>query len=116
MTDRTSPTSDLDETVHQRHRLGILTVAAEADGVEFGYLQDTLGLTPGNLNRHLAVLEDAKLVSIHKEFHGRKPKTWVKISKAGRAALAQEIAILTDLVQRHTRARPGTPTTQRADK
>jgi DNA-binding MarR family transcriptional regulator len=97
-----SPTASLDDTVHQRHRLGILTVAAEADRVEFGYLQTTLGLTPGNLNRHLAVLEDAKLITIAKEFHGRKPKTWVKISRAGRTALAQELAILNDLVQRHT--------------
>ena len=98
-----SPTAGLDDTVHQRHRLGILTIAAETDRVDFGYLQSTLGLTPGNLNRHLAVLDEAGLVSIHKEFHGRKPRTWIKITKAGRRALTDEIAILTDLVQRHTR-------------
>jgi DNA-binding MarR family transcriptional regulator len=95
-----NPTSDLDEVVHQRHRLGILTVASEADQVEFSYLQETLSLTPGNLSRHLAVLEEAGLVEIHKGYQGRKPKTWVQITKAGRTALADEIAILTDLVTR----------------
>ena len=101
--DEQSPTSGLDDTVHQRHRLGILTVAAEADRVEFGYLQSTLGLTPGNLNRHLAVLHEAGLVTIHKEFHDRRPKTWVRLTKAGHRALAEEIAILTDLVRRHAK-------------
>jgi DNA-binding MarR family transcriptional regulator len=113
VTAESNPTSGLDDTVHQRHRLGILTVAAEADRVEFGYLQSTLGLTPGNLNRHLAVLEEAKLVSITKAFHGRKPKTWVQISRAGRAALTKEIAILTDLVQRHLDSQPDAPAGRR---
>lgn len=35
------PTSSLDDTVHQRHRLGILTITAEARA-EFGYLRDPL--------------------------------------------------------------------------
>ena len=33
------PTNGLDDTVHQRHRLGILTITAEARA-EFGYLRD----------------------------------------------------------------------------
>ena len=32
------PTNGLDETVHQRHRLGILTITAEAQRAELGYL------------------------------------------------------------------------------
>ena len=44
------PTNGLDETVHQRHRLGVLTIAAEAESADFGYLRDALGLTPGNLS------------------------------------------------------------------
>jgi hypothetical protein len=32
----TYPTRNLDEIVHQRHRLGILTLAAESRRVEFG--------------------------------------------------------------------------------
>ena len=53
------PTNEIDETVHQRHRLGILTITAEAQRAEFGYLREALGLTPGNLSRHLTVLEQA---------------------------------------------------------
>jgi len=96
----THPTNGLDDTVHQRHRLGILTITAEA-GAEFGYLRGALGLTPGNLSRHLTVLEEAGLVKVEKGYKGRRPRTWVRITGSGRAALAAELATLTELVRRH---------------
>ena len=96
-----NPTGGLDDVVHQRHRLGILTVAAESDRVEFTFLRDTLELTAGNLNRHLAVLEGAGLIATEKALEGRRPKTWVRVTRAGRAALARELAALESLVRRH---------------
>lgn len=95
------PTNGLDETVHQRHRLGILTVTAEAKIADFGYLREALGLTPGNLSRHLTVLEEAGLVQVEKGYQGRRPRTWVRITGQGRAALAAELAALTELLRRH---------------
>jgi DNA-binding HxlR family transcriptional regulator len=97
---RAHPTNGLDDTVHQRHRLGILTITAEARA-EFGYLRDALGLTPGNLSRHLTVLEEAGLVQVEKGYRGRRPRTWVRITGRGRAALAAELATLTELLNRH---------------
>jgi DNA-binding MarR family transcriptional regulator len=95
------PTNGLDETVHQRHRLGILTIAAEAKRAEFGYLRDALDLTPGNLSRHLTVLEQAGLVEVEKGYEGRRPRTWVKITRQGRSALAAELDLLAALVRQH---------------
>jgi DNA-binding MarR family transcriptional regulator len=94
------PTSGLDDTVHQRHRLGILTITAEAQRAEFGYLREALGLTPGNLSRHLTVLEEAGLVIVEKGYAGRRAKTWVRITAQGRTALAAELAALTELLRR----------------
>jgi len=94
------PTNGLDDTVHQRHRLGILTITAEARA-DFGYLRDALGLTGGNLSRHLTVLEEAGLIQVEKGYAGRRPRTWVGITGAGRAALAAEVAALAELVRRH---------------
>jgi len=98
------PTSAIDETVHQRHRLGILTITAEAKQAEFGYLRETLGLTAGNLSRHLTVLEEAGMVTVEKGYAGRRPRTWVRITSHGRAALSAELAALTELVRRHRSA------------
>ena len=95
------PTRALNDTVHQRHRLGVLTITAEARRAEFGYLREALGLTPGNLSRHLSVLEEAGLVTLEKGYAGRRPKTWVRITADGRAALTAELAALTELLRRH---------------
>ncbi len=65
------PATALDETVHHRHRLGILTIASRARQADFGYLRETLGLTSGNLSTHLTVLEDAGLVRVEKGYAGR---------------------------------------------
>ncbi|HEY4854434.1 MAG TPA: transcriptional regulator [Streptosporangiaceae bacterium] len=101
--DASHPTSGLDDTVHQRHRLGVLTITAEAQRADFGYLRDALGLTPGNLSRHLMVLEEAGLIQVEKGYEGRRPRTWVRITSDGRAALATELSALTELVRRHGR-------------
>jgi DNA-binding MarR family transcriptional regulator len=94
------PTNGLDEVVHQRARLGILAMLVEADKVEFGLIQQTLELTAGNLSRHLTTLEAANLVHIEKGYDGRRPRTWARITPAGRKALKKEVQALRDLVTR----------------
>jgi DNA-binding MarR family transcriptional regulator len=95
------PAAGLNETVHQRHRLGILAITSGARQADFGYLRSTLGLTSGNLSTHLTVLEEAGLVRVTKGYEGRRPRTWVSITGQGRTALAAEMAALTRLVQEH---------------
>ena len=94
------PTEELDEVVHQRARLGILTLVHEARRVEFGYLLKTLGLTGGNLSQHIRVLEEASLIKVEKGIQGRRPRTWVSITPAGRRALLREIKALRAIVDR----------------
>jgi DNA-binding transcriptional ArsR family regulator len=83
-----------------RVRLGILAIAHEARRVEFSYLRDTLGLTAGNLSQHLGVLETAGLIAIEKGYAGKRARTWVTLTKAGQAALEDEIAQLKLLISR----------------
>jgi DNA-binding HxlR family transcriptional regulator len=103
------PTNGIDDLVHQRHRLGILTITAEAQRADFGYLREALNLTAGNLSRHLTVLEEAGLIQVEKGYEGRKPRTRVRITRQGRAALATEIATLTELLHRHQRTARNQP-------
>lgn len=92
------PSQLLDETIHQRVRLGILAVLAEADQADFGFLKETLDLSDGNLSRHLRVLEDAGFVNIVKGYENRRPHTWVHATKSGRRALADHLAALQQLI------------------
>ncbi|MEV8507542.1 transcriptional regulator [Actinoplanes sp. NPDC051475] len=94
------PVTGLDDVVHQRVRLGILTIAHEARRVEFGYLRTQLGLTAGNLSQHLSVLETAGLVEVEKGYAGRRGRTWISLTAAGDVALAEEIARLKQLIAR----------------
>jgi DNA-binding MarR family transcriptional regulator len=96
----TDPVGGIEDVVHQRFRLVILTIAVEISPVQFGHLQRTLGLTPGNLGRHLNVLEEAGLIKVSKGFTARRPWTAVAITPAGRKALRAEVAVLKALVSR----------------
>jgi DNA-binding MarR family transcriptional regulator len=95
------PTTALDDVVHQRVRLGILAVLADARVADFNYLRETLSVTDGNLSRHLQVLESAGCVEISKVFEGKRPRTWVKATRRGRDAYARELAALRALVSAH---------------
>ncbi|GAB3811989.1 winged helix-turn-helix domain-containing protein [Micromonospora zhanjiangensis] len=99
-TESPHPVNGLDDVVHQRVRLGVLTIAHEARRVEFGFLRDQLELTAGNLSQHLAVLEKAGLIEMEKGYAGRRGRTWIVLTEAGRAALAEEIARLKRLIAR----------------
>jgi DNA-binding MarR family transcriptional regulator len=94
------PTTSLDEIVHQRVRLGILTIVHEARRVEFSFFAEALSLTGGNLSQHLRVLEDAGHIRIDKGTQGRRPRTWVSITASGRRAFLDEISALKAIVSR----------------
>jgi DNA-binding MarR family transcriptional regulator len=94
------PALTFDEIVHQRTRLGILAVLAEAGEADFPYLRRVLALTDGNLGRHLQILEDAGLIMISKGYHRRRPRTWATITSEGRHALDHEVANMRALVRR----------------
>jgi DNA-binding MarR family transcriptional regulator len=97
MTDH--PVSGLDDVVHQRVRLGILAVTQQARRVEFNYLRSELDLTAGNLSQHLSVLENAGLITIDKGYDGKRPRTWVQLTKQGKKALHDEIITLKTLIR-----------------
>ncbi|MGI8415274.1 MAG: winged helix-turn-helix domain-containing protein [Nakamurella sp.] len=96
----THPAHGLNEVVHQRTRLGILVVLAEGSRVQFGFLQKSLMLTDGNLSRHLKTLEDVGYVHVEKGYEGRRPRTWLRITRQGQRALRVEIDLLKQLVTR----------------
>lgn len=87
----------LNDTIHQATRLRIMTVLVsipEADRLAYGFIQETLRLTGGNLTIHLRKLQQAGYVRITKEFHGSKPRTWIRSTASGRRAFADYLSNL----------------------
>ena len=99
----TNPTTQLDDAIHQRVRLGIMLILQEVDKIEFTVLRDELETTDGNVNSHLIALAAAELVKIEKAASGRR-KTWIASTKKGRQALTRELELLDAIVQRGSRS------------
>ncbi len=93
----TDETVVLNETIHQSTRLRIMTLLVmqpETDRIAYGFIQQTLNLTGGNLTTHLRKLEDADYLVITKEFQDSKPRTWVQATPTGRRAFAEYLSNL----------------------
>lgn len=91
----------LDRVFHERARLGIVSsLAGHAEGLGFSELKALCGLTDGNLNRHLAVLEEAGFVAIDKGYQGKRPLTRCRLTDAGRARFADYLAVLEEVVRK----------------
>jgi DNA-binding MarR family transcriptional regulator len=94
------PTAGFDDSVHQPTRLGILVILSEAQRADFSYLRRTLGLTDGNLGRHLKALHEGGLIELTKGYEGARPRTWATLTPAGRAAFRSEISAMRRLLDR----------------
>lgn len=106
----------LDRVLHEKARLGILTsLATRPEGLLFGDLKRLCALTDGNLNRHLEVLLEARLVEVWKRFEGRRPQTLVRLSAEGRTRFFDYLAELEKVLRDAKKARaledaaPGSP-------
>ena len=85
---------DLDPIVHERVRLGIVSLLAARRSVEYLELRTLLGLTDGNLATHLRVLEKADYVAVEKRFVERKSRTSYELTAAGRKAFQRHVEAL----------------------
>jgi len=79
--------NELERSIHEPARLAIITcLCAHPEGFGFQDLKHECGLTDGNLNRHLKVMQDAGLVVSRKAGRGRASRTNVMLTPAGRTA------------------------------
>ena len=76
----------LDDIIHARIRLAIIAVLISVKEAEFNFLKEKVNTTDGNLSTHLRKLEDAKYISVKKEFLDRKPKSYYSLTKVGKQA------------------------------
>ncbi len=95
-----SGVSRLNAVIHERARLGVMSVLAARSALTFGELKALLDLTDGNLSVHLRILEESGYVAIEKKFVDRRPQTTVKISKKGRLAFEHYVQVLEEIVKR----------------
>ena len=94
--------AELDELIHQPLRLKLMAALHAERGnepLEFSRLKTIAQATDGNLGSHLATLEKAGYVELAKDFVGKRPRTRVAMTPAGRRAFRRHVEYLRELVE-----------------
>lgn len=90
---------ELHKAFESRVRLGIMSVLAVNDSLDFNSLKQYLNVTDGNLASHIKALEKLKFIGVKKSFIDRKPNTKYFITKEGKKAFNHHLKVLEDLIK-----------------
>ena len=81
------PLAEIEKLIHEPARLMILATLHAVESADFLFVERQTGLSRGNLSSHMSKLETAGYIAITKEFVGKIPRTLLRITHDGRAAL-----------------------------
>lgn len=84
----------LDAVIHAPVRFSIVAALSAVDEAEFAHVRDTIELSDSVLSRQSTHLEVAGYVKIRKGHVGKRPRTWLSLTSAGRAAYARHLEAL----------------------
>lgn len=88
----------LNQVFENRIRLGVMSILAVNDTMDFNTLKETLDLTDGNLASHIATLEKNNFVIVKKKFIGKKTLTTYAATVAGKRAFTEHLDGLEQLI------------------
>ena len=88
----------LDKAIHEKARLGIMTLLASRVSWPFQELKAELGMTDGNIVTHLRILHDAGFIAVTKEMLDR-PQTSYSLTEKGRKAFQDYLDVLEQIVR-----------------
>ncbi|WP_213455056.1 winged helix-turn-helix domain-containing protein [Rhizomonospora bruguierae] len=94
------PRHRLDPVIHAPVRLSIVAYLSAADQAEFGVVRDTIEVSDSVLSKQVTVLVDAGYVRARKGYVGKRPRTWLSLTAAGRQAFDAHLAALTAIAAR----------------
>lgn len=89
---------DLHKAFESRIRLGIMSVLAVNDSLDFTALKEFLDATDGNLATHIKKLEQEGFVESKKSFIDNKPNTKYMITKEGKQAFENHLTVLETII------------------
>lgn len=88
----------IDDFIHSRVRLMIMSFLAAARSADFTELKKTLEVSDGNLSTHLKKLEDVGYVAQTKSFKDKKPQTLIAITEKGDGAFKDYVESLASTI------------------
>jgi DNA-binding MarR family transcriptional regulator len=94
----TSEAPAFNEVIHAPHRLRICAMLSAAQRVEFGLLQEHLGLSKSALSKHLAHLEEAGYVEQSRAVRDSRSRLWLSLTTDGHRAYQAHVAALRQII------------------
>lgn len=92
--------SKLDKTIHEKGRLGIMTLlASRTSSWPFQDLKGELNMSDGNLITHLRTLEQAGYIAGEKSTGDGRPQTRYELTAAGRQEFVRYLSILEQILK-----------------
>ena len=88
----------IDKVIHEKGRLGIMTLLATRPSWTFQDLKAELELSDGNLVTHLRTLNEHGYVTVTKEILDR-PQTSYALTEKGRSSFQDYLTILEQIVK-----------------
>lgn len=97
---RTTNPTELDQLIHGRVRLGIVSALAVNRTLSFTELKEMLATSDGNLSAHARRLEEGGYLVCEKSFEGRVPHTEYHLTERGQRALQRYLDHMEALIER----------------
>ncbi len=94
-----NPIKRMNRIFESRIRLGIMSILVVNRSADFNTFKELLETTDGNLASHLKSLEAEKMISVTKQFIGRKPNTSYQITDRGIKTFTDHLDALEDLIK-----------------
>lgn len=89
----------IDDLLHSRIRLAVISFLSGCEESDYTTIKNSVGASDGNITSHLRKLEDADYVTMRKDFVGRKPITYYKISNKGKNAFVAYVENLKKFIK-----------------
>jgi DNA-binding MarR family transcriptional regulator len=93
------PFLQLDRVIHEKGRLGIMSMLAASADLSFTELREALEMTDGNLTTHIRTLQETGYVSVAKSYQRNRRLTTLSLTAAGRKAFAEYVTLLERIVR-----------------
>lgn len=94
-----NPIEHINKAFENRIRLGIMSILMVNDNADFNSLKEMMQLTDGTLASHIASLEKAEYIKVHKHFVGKKPQTLYSATAFGKKAFLDHLDALEKLIK-----------------
>lgn len=76
-----------------------MALLAAATSAEFSFVRDRVEVTDSMLSKQVSSLEQAGYVKVDKSFVGKRPRTWLSLTKPGRRTFDRHLNALREIAE-----------------